>query len=220
MSHSVNRTRRGVVKAAAAGLLSLPLAARGLRAQSADGVKSVQGRVLIDGRLATPGMAVTADSQVETGPGAQAVFTIGDSGFLVRGRTLVILRGEAPKDDRPSAVVRALTIISGALLSVHGKGAKSIDTPVATIGIRGTGLYVEARPNETYACTCYGTVDLAARADPGVRETVVTKYHDAPRLIRPDAILKARVMNHSDRELVLLESLFGRMPPFGQGGRY
>jgi len=32
-----------------------------------------------------------------------------------------------------------------------------LKTPTATVGIRGTGLYVESQPDLTYVCTCYGT---------------------------------------------------------------
>jgi hypothetical protein len=51
-----------------------------------------------------------------------------------------------------------------------------------------------------------------------VRETVVTEHHDQPRYVYPagvaQRIVRAPVINHSDAELILLESLVGREPPF------
>ena len=45
-----------------------------------------------------------------------------------------------------------------------------------------------------------------------------TVHHDAPRFIypagRPRIIERAPVINHKDEELILLESLVGRVPPF------
>ena len=40
-----------------------------------------------------------------------------------------------------------------------------LTTQTATIGIRGTGVYVEAEPSQTYFCTCYGIADVAATND-------------------------------------------------------
>ena len=81
-----------------------------------------------------------------------------------------------------------LRLITGALLSVFGKDACSVRGPTSTIGIRGTGLYVEAEPDLTYVGTCFGTTDIAAADDPRISETIVSTRHDAPRyvLVRPD----------------------------------
>src|SRR3972149_10100011 len=72
----------------------------------------------------------------------------------------------------------------------------------ATIGIRGTGVYVEAEPARTYVCTCYGEADLEPADDPAERETVRTVHHDEPRYVRakgmPQMIMKAPVGKHTD----------------------
>ena len=116
-----------------------------------------------------------------------------------------------------------LRIVTGAVLSVFQPGKpKMINTPTATIGIRGTGIYVEALPGETYVCTCYGVADLAAVNDPAAYETVRTEHHDQPRFVMahgaPQMIMKAPVINHTDAELILLESLVGRVPAFYHAG--
>jgi len=88
----------------------------------------------------------------------------------------------------------------------------------AAIGIRGTGIYVELDGARTYVCTCYGEAELTPLDDPAAAETVRTRHHDEPRYIYPRGmprmIEKAPVINHTDAELVLLESLVGRKVPF------
>ena len=119
------------------------------------------------------------------------------------------------------------TLVTGKLLSVFGRGPRRIATSTATIGIRGTGIYIEAEAERTYVCTCYGVVDLQASNMPAAKETVRTIHHDAPRYIYAHGempiqmIQTAPVMNHSDAELIMLEALVGREPPFvGKGMQY
>lgn len=47
-----------------------------------------------------------------------------------------------------------------------------VETSTGSIGIRGMGFYVEASPEQTYFCTCYGVTDVTATADPGNTVTV------------------------------------------------
>ena len=110
-------------------------------------------------------------------------------------------------------------MLTGALLSVFAPGEpKRIRTSTATVGIRGTAAYVEIDKNRTYVCTCYGEAELVPVDEPKEAETVRTTHHDQPRYIyakgMPRMIEKAPVINHTDAELVLLESLVGRKVPF------
>ena len=93
-----------------------------------------------------------------------------------------------------------------------------MDTPVATIGIRGTGVYLEAEADRSYVCTCYGLVDIAAKADPQQKLTVESKHHDQPLYVygggKSKLIEAAPVKNHTDMELAMLEALVGRSVPF------
>jgi hypothetical protein len=94
-----------------------------------------------------------------------------------------------------------------------------VNTGTATIGIRGTGFYVESDPELTYFCTCYGTTDVTASADPESKTTVVSYHHDRPLYILKDQergnnIHNAPFVNHTDQELTLIEALVGRTTPF------
>jgi hypothetical protein len=208
-------TRREWLKGAAALLLVRDALAAG---RLEKGVYRVKGDVRIDGVPAVAGMQVKAGDAVVTGPGAELVFVINRDAMMVRAGTRVEIAGS-----KGALLDAGLRILTGAVLSVFQPGKpKTIRTATATIGIRGTGIYVEALPGETYVCTCYGVADLAAVDDPAAHETVRTHHHDQPRFVMargaPRMIMKAPVVNHSDAELILLESLVGRVPPFYHQG--
>jgi hypothetical protein len=105
------------------------------------------------------------------------------------------------------------------LLSVFGRRKQRIVTASATIGIRGTSVYVESDPEESYICTCYGTADLIPLETAEIEETVVSEHHDEPRYaLRSGSGGKyfrvAPFKNHTDMEVALIEELVGRVPPF------
>jgi hypothetical protein len=54
--------------------------------------------------------------------------------------------------------------------------------------------------------------------DPSAREIVRTRQHEQPRYVMgmgaPKMLMSAPVINHTDAELTMLESLVGRQPPF------
>lgn len=172
----------------------------------------VTGTVKVNGKPAGRDTRVGPNDTVETGKGAQAIFVVGSEAILLRADTRLEMKGT-------NVLVSQLRVLTGAMLSVFGKGNRTVFAPTSTIGIRGTGLYVEAQPDMTYVCTCYGTTDIAAADDPKISEQVVSVHHDAPRyvLAKPDKgrrIVPAPFKNHSDLELMLIEALVGRTPPF------
>jgi hypothetical protein len=180
----------------------------------------VRGAVQINGRPARAGAVVTPGDRIATASGGAAVCVLGRDAFLIRESGDLRTAGD-------SALAGSLRLATGKLLSVFGRGAHNIVTPTATIGIRGTGIYVEAEAERTYVCTCYGRVELQARNMPAARETVQTTHHDAPRYVYAHGampismIAPAPVINHTDAELLMLEALVGRKPPFaGSGGQY
>ncbi len=132
--------------------------------------------------------------------------------------------GGGADDDGPAAsIVGSLRLLTGRILSVFGgrtpQQSLYLHTATAIIGIRGTGVYLESAPDRSYVCTCYGSTLLTAAGDPASREAIEASHHDAPRYILADApagrrIEPAPVFHHTDSELVLLETLVGRKPPF------
>jgi ribosomal protein L27 len=220
--------RRRLLKAlAAAGLLG-PAGISGLirdalakgDAPIRPGLHKVRGEVIVNHRVATEGQLIRAGDTIVTGRGSEAIYVIGQDAFMQRELTTVNFGADA--------VQNLMRVVSGKLLSVFGKGAKTIQVSTATIGIRGTGCYIEDEGTgakaRTYFCLCYGNVELTPTAAPQERERYSTVHHDKPMYIHndmkmPKMMVPAGVINHSDAELELLESLVGRLPPFyGQGG--
>lgn len=174
------------------------------------GVYRVRGDARINGTPAKAGMDIKAGDTVVTASGAEIVFVINRDAFLLRANSRL---------EVGSAAADVFRLVTGALLSVYQPGApKTLHARTATIGIRGTGIYVEIDGARTYVCTCYGEAELTPVDDPAAAETVRTRHHDEPRYIYPRGmprmIEKAPVINHTDAELVLLESLVGRKVPF------
>ena len=203
--------RRRALLALAAGI-GLPAALRPALAQSSakQGVRTAQGEVKINGRPAEPGTLVRPGDTIVLGNGALATFVVGEDAFLMRGNSHAELMGSG-------LLVSALQLVTGKLLGVFGRGGeRRLVTATASIGIRGTGAYMEAETARTYFCLCYGTADVAATMG-GARESYSTRHHESPRYIYGDgrkrAIVPASVANHTDSELILLESLAGRSPP-------
>lgn len=176
------------------------------------GIARIEGELRVNGKPAHVGELIHPGDQITTGAHSEAVFTVGDDAYLLRADSEVDLEGEG-------FVVSALNVVSGKILSVFGPGNMTIETPTATAGIRGTGAYVEIRDDHTYLCVCYGSADLRSKGAPEGLETVRTTRHESPRRIygggAETLIEEAEVVNHSDAELVMLEALLGREPPFG-----
>lgn len=175
-------------------------------------IYDLRGTVMVDGKAASLATRIGSGALVETGPGASVTFAVGADAFLLREKSRMQLAGSS------SAFVTLMRIATGAVLSVFGSGRKQVQTSVATIGIRGTGLYVEAGEERSYVCLCYGAADLGTVDDPAVTESLVSQHHDAPRYILPagakQRLQAAPFVNHSDLELMLLENLVGRSTPF------
>ena len=210
--------RAFLLRALAAGLLAAgPGVARaqffGRRPQPLPAGRSVyeaSGAVTVNGQPATPDTRIAAGARIETGKEAQLIFVVGSDAFLLRGNSRLELAGQG-------FALNAMRLATGALLSVFGRGDRRVVTPTSTVGIRGTGLYVESEPERSYVCTCYGEVSIAAPDDPAVAERIVSRHHDAPRYVLKAGarrIQPAPFVNHTDVELALIEALVGRTPPF------
>ena len=176
-------------------------------AQGRSNIVELQGDALINGqRLQAQNFIQTGDT-VETGPGSNLIFVIGNASFQVRQNSrLQVGRGATLN------AVTLLRLLSGAVASVWGKGTnRRIITPTLTAGIRGTGVYTEVfanQNNRSYFCNCYGVVDMASGPDRAVSRA---DYHQAfwgevepkeGRLLTP-----AKAINHTDEELEYLARL-------------
>ena len=155
------------------------------------GIRDRSGEVRITGQ------------RIATGADGRLLIVVGRDAMLVRRNSTL------------EVVANGFRLVTGAVLSVFSTGrSRQLTTATATIGIRGTAVYLEAERGRTYACTCYGEAELGSPFDPSARETVRTKHHEQPRYLMakssPQMLMQAPVVNHTDEELRLLEGLLGR----------
>ncbi|MDP3139646.1 MAG: iron dicitrate transport regulator FecR [Burkholderiaceae bacterium] len=177
------------------------------QAQQRSNIVELNGDALINGQRLRPQQTIQTGDQLETGPASHLVFVIGNSSFQVRQNSrLAVERGATLN------AVSLLRMLTGAVVSVWGRGSnRQIITPTITAGIRGTGVYTEVFPEQSYRsyfCNCYGTVEMTARDD---RVLSRSDYHQAfwgePEPKDGRMLTPARAINHTDEELEYLARL-------------
>lgn len=188
-------------------------------AQQRSNVVELVGDVTLNGDRLRPQSFVQTGDRLETGPGSTLIFVVGSTAFHVRQNSRVTV-------ERGSTLnaVSVLRMLTGAVVSVWGKGSsRQIVTPTLTAGIRGTGVYTEVFPQQSYRsyfCNCYGTVELAAGGD---RATSRSDYHQSfwgeaepkgGRLLTP-----AKAINHTDEEVEYLARLVDQRTAWQIAGR-
>lgn len=186
-------------------LLWLPL-----EASAASTIHTLEGSVYVNHRPATLNTRIRAGDQIVVSHDGKLVMSMGEDAYLLRGGSVLeIARG--------GHLAGGLRLVTGALLAVFGKRKHGthIVTNVATIGIRGTAVYLDSAPHRLYTCTCYGKTEL--RAGQHV-EHISATHHRAYEISGLSAdtmhMQAMAVTDHSDDELRMLEALVGRKPDF------
>ena len=178
-------------------------------------VHHLEGSARVNDREAKVGTPVALGDRVSTGPRSQAVIVLGGDAFLLRSDTSIEVKGR-------EGALSALSVATGKVLSVFAKKPVAIQARTASIGIRGTGAYIEVDAATVYLCLCYGEAQVEA---PGIAPlSLQTTHHEKPLLVHTSGAT-ARIepgpfRDHKDAELVMLESLVGREPPFVKSGAY
>lgn len=197
--------------AGASGLMRDVLAAGDLP----PGLHRLDGTATVNGRPVQSGAKVEFGDKVTTGPKSQAVVVLKGDAFLMRADTVIEVKGR-------DGLLSEMLIASGKVLSVFSKKPVNIKAATASIGIRGTGAYIEVDPGSVYFCLCYGVADIDG---PKMQtKTVTTTHHEQPLLLTEKGGILAAApgpfRNHTDDELIMLEALVGRKPPFMKDGQY
>ena len=206
----------GGATAGSAEVLAQLLGAPPTRLPEGRSIYRIAGDVQVDGRRASLETQVRGGSTIETSRNSELVYVVGESAYIAREATKVVVETTTSE----SRIVSGLRLLQGKLLSVFPtRRPVRMSTQTASIGIRGTGVYMETDPEQTYFCTCYGVADVESLQDPTSKDTIAATHHDKPlyvlakeppgRNIRP-----APFINHTDQELMLVETLVGRQPPF------
>ena len=154
------------------------------------------------------------------------MIVVGRDAYLLRDNSTIVLE----ESKSIPGVLDKVLILTGKVLSVLDKRPADqrvqFRSPNATIGIRGTGFYMEIHEGRTYFCLCYGT---AAIDGAGMSESKIltATHHESPVWLDDRGgimkVEKGPFLNHTDDELIMLEKLVGRVPPFvalGLSGKY
>ena len=197
--------RRSFLQAAAAWTAAGGLAAA--HAQQRSNIVELRGDALLNGRPLSAQQTIQTGDQLQTGPGSALTFVLGGSAYHLRQNSHIALE----RGDTLNAV-SILRMLTGAVISVWGRGShRQIVTPTLTAGIRGTGVYTEVFPGQSfrsYLCNCYGVVEVGAGPDKTVSRA---DYHQAfwgePEAKNGRFLTPARAINHTDEELEHLAQL-------------
>lgn len=181
----------------------------------------LSGEVQVNDKPASQQTAIKPGDTIQTGRNSELIFAVGTQAMIVRSDSRLTI--EAQPGSGESAVggfiTAGLRLLTGKLLSVSRNSPMKVTTATATIGIRGTGFYIESEPDRSYFCTCYGSTEIQATDDPQSKEQVTAAHHDRPLYIVKDGgagnnIRNAPFKNHTDLELALIEAIVGRTTPF------
>lgn len=195
--------------AAAAAATCLPVSLTFASGQ----IQHLSGRVTVNGRRIGSDGRIRAGDHVVVAHDSEIEFTLGADAYRLGPLSALTLDGGG------DAGIGALRLLTGALLAVFGERRTRlpIRTAFATIGIRGTGVFVAAAPQQVYTCTCYGTTDLVAGPH---NEVFSADHHNAHIVDRHSdgtmTMAATKVLGHDDEQLRRLESYVGRTPPFDQ----
>ncbi len=186
------------------------------------GFQTIVGDVRVNGDTVQVGDKVRPGDICTTGADSHCVIVIGEHVLLLREHSEVEFEIEHFDDGLNTSLSERIRIFAGALMAVFGKTEAALSTPLATIGIRGTGIYMEVLEDRDYVCLCYGQAAITSKLNPEITLNLDTFHHDAPHNLytRPEDhdgmfLEPEKMINHMDEELILLESLVGRIPLFG-----
>lgn len=180
-------------------------------------IYGLSGDVKVNNQDATLATPIKPGDTVQTAKNSEIVFVVNSNAMILRADSKLVI--EPPDNSASSLIIAGLRMVTGKLLSVSRNTPMRVNTPTATVGIRGTGFYIEAEPDLTYFCTCYGSTEVQSNKDPASKETINATHHDRPVYIAAEGdagkkIRNAPFINHTDQELSLIETLVGRKTPF------
>ena len=188
-------------------LLPLPTAA-----QAPFGVvHELVGDVTLSDVPLTRQSALQAGQTIRTGANGRVWFSIGGDAYFLRPNSRLRLDASKPREP----VIDFLRLVTGALGATFARGRRrTLIAPTATIGIRGTGVYLEATPDIAYFCTCFGATEILAPSGSTIENVAATESHQARMMMTGMRIVPARMERHTNEEMARLEALVGRAYPF------
>lgn len=163
-----------------------------------------------------PGLELRKGDVVQTGDQTSAKLLLGQGevALLLKPNSTLLVQKAEKRDYR-------VVVKTGALLSTVRKPVGeathfSIQTRAATMGVRGTTLYVRDEPGKpVFFCPCHGKINVRSK-DGSNAVDFDSVHHDTPKLIAGgNSLLSARMtpmpggyeIGHSDDEIADLQKL-------------
>jgi hypothetical protein len=200
-------SRRSFVRTA----LAYPFLSYATSAWGAGNIQKVSGAVYVNDQRISPSAEIRAGDSIVVSHDGELEFVLGEDAYRLGPRSVLTLERAG------GGAVSALRLLTGAILGVFGRRHQRlpVHTAFATIGIRGTGVFVSTTPSQLYTCTCYGTTDLLAGAHNEVFSATHHNAHIVDRHGDGTMTVKASSMQgHDDEQLRRLEAYVGRRPLF------
>jgi len=196
-------TRRHFLMLSTAGLGSWP------EIGEAKVIRDLGGEVFVNNRPATLETLIQAGDTVTTGAASKITFVIGQDVFKLGARSTLKL------EEGNSRFISLLRLLSGQLTGAFGKGSKQILSPAASIGVRGTAIFLKVESASTYFCDCYGETQVTTVGQQPRQHSLKSTHHQALVITHeanPQMFLGS-LKFHRDAEAYELESVVGRQPP-------
>ncbi len=173
----------------------------------AKNIHSLKGDIKVNGKAISENVQIQANDVITTGENSQLIFIIGKDVYRLGSNAQLEVKGE-------NKLINSMRLVTGGLMSVFEKGSRrELQTTSATIGVRGTGFYCLIEKEQTYFCTCYGTTEVNTSEG----ERIIQATHHKPYFIDHKtgdfSLPPSDLKNHTDEELIYLESLVNRQPP-------
>ena len=172
----------------------------------------VDGDVTANGRAADIGDLLVGPTVLKTGTASSIEMVFGGKNVFRLGPNSVL------KIDF-SELQKTVTLSQGVFTSVLKKLAQAsgaapflLKTPTANAGVRGTSFHVEVDGDQTYFCTCNGSVVLEDGTP--AQEIDLTNAHHGARIFTKQAdgsvaVKEAGIIGHSDASIVSLANRIG-----------
>lgn len=196
----LNLSRRDFLSYSAA----IPLLLSGVNVSAAEPtqkIHSARGRIRINGKLATSGEPLRSGDVVSTDADSEAKFLLNGEAYKLGANSQL----EIQHNDGAKGTLR---LVTGSLLAVFQPTNKTLVTPGATIGIRGTGVYLEVSAAETYFCTCFGHTEMLPKGHSQSQHTKAT-HHQGCTISheRTAKVGEADMRGHTDADVRDLAAL-------------
>lgn len=186
------------------GLIMVPAVAGAAEGR----IHQLLGQAWINGKPAMTQSAIHFGDKILTGAGSSVTIVLDENVYRLGPRALFTL----PRIDARGV----MRLFYGAMLAVfRHRSDKRIYTPTTVLGVRGTGLYLDAGYRETYLCLCYGDVDFTDNENAANSVVIHADYHQAVIFDHNSREIRRgnSIDGHADGDLFELEALAARTPP-------